>query len=99
MINAIIQGIFNLVIGLVNTLLYPIDALINATMPAISSALSYVSGFFQWLSNLLPWAISWFGLDSSIILLLVGYLTFKYTAPLIIHTIKLALKWYNKLKI
>lgn len=98
MINAILTGIFKLVISLVNLLLAPIDLLIEQFLPNVSDALNSVSSFFNWVGNLLPWGVSWFGLDSKIIALFVSYITFELTVPLAIHTVKLAIKWYDKLK-
>lgn len=99
MINAILEGIFSLIINLVNLLLSPIDALINATMPSLSDGLNMVTQFFEWVSGTIPWAMSWFGMSSIVLNLFVGYITFELTAPLIISTIKLAIKWYDKLKL
>lgn len=99
MINAILKGIFSLVISLVNILLLPIDSLINSTMPAIADGLNAVASFFSWVSNLMPWGISWFPINSAVITLFVGYMTFSLTAPLVVSTVKLAIKWYDKIKV
>lgn len=98
MINAIIKGIFKLVILLVNVILTPIDALINQFLPSLSDGISKVSAFFQWVSNLIPWGMSWFGLEPAVITLFVSFITFELTVPLLVHTVKLAIKWYDKLK-
>lgn len=99
MINSIISGIFKLVIGLVNTILSPIDILIEKFLPDLADGLSQVSSYFNWVCSLIPWGISWFGLSTTVISLFVAYVTFELTVPLAIHTIKLAIKWYDKLKI
>lgn len=99
MINAILQGLFSLVIGLVNIILLPIDTLIETTLPSIADGLDMVSEFFNWVCGTIPWAMSWFGLNDTVIGLFVGYMTFSLTAPLIVSTIKLAIKWYDKLKV
>lgn len=98
MINAILSGIFSLIIGLVNLILSPIDNLIAQYLPSVSSGLNTVSNFFNWVAGLIPWGISWFGFNSTVIGLFVAYTTFELTVPLLIHTIKLAIKWYNQLK-
>jgi len=98
-INAIMQGIFSIIIGLVNILLTPIDALISSALPDLSDGLDMVSQFFSWVSGVIPWSVSWFGLNSTVLNLFVGYITFELTAPLVISTIKLAIKWYDKLKV
>lgn len=99
MIKRIISGIFKLVIGLVEIILSPIDILINNAFPSIASALGYIDNLLTYIGNLIPWVLSWFHLPSAFVTLLVGYWTFKLTLPLAVHTIKLAIKWYDKLKI
>lgn len=98
MINAILSGIFNLIIGLVNLILIPIDHEIEKALPSVADGLDMISNFFSWVSGLIPWGISWFGFNSTVIALFVSYVTFELTIPLLIHTIKLAIKWYNQLK-
>lgn len=98
MIKAIISGIFKLIIGLVNLLLLPIDTLISKFLPSLADGLDKVSAFFNWAAGLIPWGISWFGFDDTVIALFVAYTTFELTVPLMVHTTKLAISWYNKLK-
>lgn len=99
MINAILTGIFNLVIGLVNVILSPIDSLISTYIPTLDSAFSMVAQLFENLVNFIPWVISWTGLNSTVIGLIVSYFTFRLTVPFLIHTVKLAISWYDKLKV
>ena len=99
MIKAIIKGIFKLVLALVNLILLPIDTIISNYLPSVASAIDKVSAFFNWVTNLIPWGVSWFGLSSTTISLFVAYITFELTVPLLIHTVKLAIKWYNALKV
>lgn len=99
MIKRIIKGIFKLVIGLVELILAPIDSLISSAFPSIATALGYIDSLLTFVGNTMGWVLSWFHLPSAFITLLVGYWTFKLTLPLAIHTIKLAIKWYDKLKI
>ena len=98
MINAILTGIFNLIISLVSVLLAPIDAVISKALPSLADGLNMVSSFFSWVASLIPWGISWFGFNTTVIGLFVAYTTFELTVPLAIHTVKLAISWYNKLK-
>lgn len=98
MIKALLKGIFKLVIALVNLILLPIDNLIGSAFPAISQALTYIDNFLSYIGNIIPWILSWFHLPSAFITLVVGYMTFKLTLPLAIHVVKLAIKWYDKLK-
>lgn len=98
MINAILKGIMNLIIGLVGILLMPIDLAIKAALPDLSSAISAVGKYFQLALQNIGFVISITGLSTTAISLLVLYYTFKLTLPLTFSLIKLALKWYDKLK-
>lgn len=98
MIRAILKGIFKLVISLVSVLLTPIDSLINSAFPAIANGIFYLDLFLTYIGNLIPWILSWFHLPNAFLTLVVGYMTFKLTLPLAVHTIKLAIKWYNAIK-
>lgn len=98
MINAILNGVFSLIINLVNTLLKPIDLLIQTALPDLSNAINGIGAFLNIISQGLGWAISATGLSSETLSLLALFFTFKLTAPLLFSTIKLAIKWYDKLK-
>ncbi len=95
MINFILNGIFNLVINLVNIILTPIDALISTFLPDISSALVAIGNFLELCLQYISWAISLTGLSSNTLNLIVAYFTFKLTVPFMISTVKSALKWYK----
>lgn len=98
MINAILSGIFKVIITLVSVLLYPIDALILTLLPDLSNALTSIGAFFNLIGQCLGWVVSVSGLSSQTISLIVLYFVFKLTAPLMFYLVKLALSWYNKLK-
>lgn len=97
MINAILKGIFKLIISLVSLILTPIDSLINSVFPSIANVLNTIDSFFSQILSFIPWILSWFHLPSYFITFVVGYWVFKLTVPLAIHTIKLAVKWYHML--
>lgn len=98
MINALLTGIFKLIIGLVSIILAPIDLLITNTLPSLDNALTGVANFFNYIGSSIGWVISLTGLSSDTLSLIVLYFTFKLTAPMLFYMIKLALSWYNKLK-
>lgn len=98
MINAILTGIFKLIIGLVSIILAPIDLLITNALPSLDNALTGVANFFIYIGSSIGWVISLTGLSSETLSLIVLYFTFKLTAPMLFYMIKLALSWYNKLK-
>lgn len=99
MIKAIINGIISLILDLVNVLLVPIDTIIDTVLPNLSGAINAVGSLLSILTRSIGWGISALGIPSSAISLLIAFYTFKLTAPLLFSTIKLALKWYNNLKL
>lgn len=99
MINAIIQGIFSLIMSLVNLILAPIDLLISKFLPSIADILNNISSFFDKLCEVVPWLMSYTGLNKVVALAIVDIYVFILTVPVMVSAIKLALAWYNKLKI
>lgn len=98
MINALLTGIFKLIIGLVTVILTPIDNLITSALPNLDNALTAIGNFFNLISTSIGWGISLTGLSSEALSLIVLYFTFKLTAPMLFYMIKLALSWYNRIK-
>lgn len=98
MINKLLMGVFKIIISLVNLLLTPIDTLISQFLPGLDNAFTMIGNLVQQLCNIIPWVMSWLGVSSVVISLLVSYLTFKMSVPIVVHTVKLAIKWYDKLK-
>lgn len=99
MIKAIIKGIMSLIISLVQVLLLPIDALIEQFLPDLSTALNGIASFLNMCGTYVGWVIDLTGLSSETISLIILYFTFKLTVPLLVSTIKSAIKWYNALKV
>lgn len=98
MINALLKGIMSLIMSLVSLLLTPIDSLITQFLPDLSTAISAVGAMFNYVLNFMGFCISASGLSSSTLSLIVLYYTFKLSVPLLVATIKTAIKWYNALK-
>lgn len=98
MINAILQGIMGLIIGLVSLILAPIDALITSALPDLSNALTAIGQFLNLIAQGIGWGVSATGLSNEALSLIALYFAFKLTAPMLFYMIKLALSWYNRLK-
>lgn len=98
MINALLTGIFNMIIGLVQTILKPIDVLIASFLPDLSGAFAAIGGMFGLVDNVMGFCVSVTGLSTEALSLIVLYWTFKLTAPLAISLTKSAIKWYRALK-
>lgn len=92
-------GIINLIVGFIALLLTPIDNLILSLLPDLSNALTAIGSYLNIIAGSIGWAISLSGLSSSTISLIITYYVFKLTAPITFYLIKLAVAWYNKLKV
>ena len=99
MINAILKGIFKLVTKFINLLLTPINLAIVQFLPGFNNVLTYISNFFTTASHYVGFVIDSLFIDSNVISFLILYWTFKLTFPLAVYTVKLVVKWYDKLKI
>lgn len=98
MINAILTGIFNVIISLVNVLLTPIDALIASSLPSLDNAINAIGQLFATIGVSIGWGISLVGISSECIALIVAYFVFKLTLPIAFYLVKTAIAWYDKLK-
>lgn len=98
MINALLKGIISLITSLVTTLLKPIDMLILSFLPDLSNAFTAIGNMLNFASQYIGFAIQITGLSNETLSLIVLYYTFKLTVPLMISTVKTAIKWYDKLK-
>lgn len=98
MIAKLFTFIFDLVINLVNLLLSGVDSIIEQFLPSVADAIDMISALFSSVLNFIPWVMSWMGLNSTVVGIVVAVFTFELTVPFIVHTIKLAIKWYDKLK-
>lgn len=98
MINAILNGIINLIMVLVKFITIPIDLIISNTVPSISTALTSFGEMLAIISKSMGWCISLLGISTSALSLIVLYYTFKLTAPILFSSIKSAIKWYKSLK-
>jgi len=98
MINAILKGIMSLVVGLTSIILAPIDLIITSALPGLDSALSAVGNMFKIASNYIGFAVSMTGLSNETLSLIVLFFTFKLTVPIMISSVKTAIKWYDKIK-
>lgn len=99
MIQELFTGLVSLIISFISLLLIPIDNLILSILPDLSNAFTGIANLFNLISGGIAWAVSLTGLSSASLTLIVVYYTFKLTAPMLFYLIKLAISWYNKLKI
>lgn len=99
MIQEIFTTFISLIISFISLLLIPIDNLILSVLPDLSNAFTGIANLFNYISTGIAWGISLTGLSSASLTLIVVYYTFKLTAPMLFYLIKLAISWYNRIKL
>lgn len=99
MINKLLMGVFKLVIGLVNVILTPINLLITNYLPSLSNGLALIRDLFNHAFTYVGWVLDSLFVSRETISLLIAVLTMRLTIPLAINSVKLAVKWYNALKL
>lgn len=99
MINGIVDIILNFVVGIVNIILTPIDLLIQNFLPNISNIIGYINGLINVILTYVGWVVDSLCIPQPVIIILTDFLIFKLTFPYAIWFIKLAIKWYNNLKL
>lgn len=98
MINILLKGIFKLIMFLVSALLLPIDTIITNNLPSLDNALSSISSFFNYIGDIIGYAVDSSGLSSEILSLLVAYYSFVILGTFSVSVVKLAIKWYDAIK-
>lgn len=98
MINALINGIFKLIISLFNTITSPIISGVTALFPALGS-------FFTYISTFLSYALTYVGLFIDLLFIPRAALTFLfdyfltcYSIYLLVISIRFVITIYNKFK-
>lgn len=99
MINAIVNGIFKLVISLFNTLLTPIISAITVLFPSIDTYFAYINTFLSYALTYVGTILDLFLIPRSAIVFLFDYFSIIYSIYLLSISIKFGITIYNKFKI
>lgn len=99
MINAIVNGMFKLIISLFNAITSPIMAAVSALFPALGT-------FFTHINSFLGYALTYVGLILDLcfiprpaVVFLFDYFITCYSIYLLVITIRFVITVYNKFKI
>lgn len=98
MINAIVNGIFNTVILLFNTIMTPIINTILAVFPDVAIYFSYINSFLDMILTYVVLIMNLLLIPRAPIVLFFDYLLIKYMVHLTALAIKCVITIYNKLK-
>lgn len=99
MINAIINGIFKLILSLFNALLSPVFSAITALFPALGTHFTNISNFLGMGLTYIRSLLSLLCISDSMITTLLDYFVICYTIYLTMMAVRFAITIYNKFKI
>ena len=98
MINAIINGIFKLILLLANTLMSPIISAVTVLFPAVDTYFGYINVFLGYALTYVGTILDLFLVPRSSLVLLLDYFLICYSIYLIAITLKFAINIYNTLR-
>ena len=99
LLSGIVDIIFNFIFSITDLVLTPINLLINNLLPSLEDALDWVGYFFEEVSNVGKFVISYTGFYQEIIDIIILLIVAIVSIPLAVHGIKTGLKWFNALKL
>lgn len=97
MVNKLLKGIFKVVIGLVSTILSPIETLIDTYVPQLNDVFGLFGNFLNSVSNFIFWVLSWFHIPQFLFTAVILIVIAKLTIGKLVHVVKLALAWWRTL--
>lgn len=99
MINAIIKGIFSLIMMMFNLLFSPLISFITSLFPALGNLFTYLSNFIVMSLTYVRSVLSLLLINDTMIITLFDYFIILYTIYLTILVVKFAINIYNKFKL
>ena len=97
MINAILQGISSFIFHLIYIIISPIDSIIVDNLPQLEVALGKFNDLLDYLITAIGYVADLTGLSTFAISLIVNYIIFALTAPVLVWVIKVLVKWWHAL--
>ena len=95
MINAIINGIFKLILFLANTLMSPIISAITVLFPDVNTYFSYINTFLGYALTYVGTILDLFLVPRSALVLLLDYFLVCYSIYLIAITLKFTINIFS----
>lgn len=99
MINAIVNGLFTLIINLFDLLLSPIIFAITALFPDVSTIFTHITTFLTYCVTYVSTILDLFMIPRSSLVLLFDYFVICYSIYLLSISIKFGITIYNKFKL
>lgn len=94
----IISAILIFLKSLIGAILGPIGTLIANLLPSsLLDLTAYIYSFLDWLLNFCQWALSWLPFTSTFWSFVTAYFIFRLSVPILVHSIKIVVKWWHAL--
>lgn len=97
MINLLFNGFLSFITNVLTFLLTPINLLLETLVPDLSTVVSTINQFWALLSEYTRFVLSYSGIYSTNITIIIILLVANITIPWTVHGIKLVAKWWEVL--
>lgn len=98
MINAIVNGLFNLVISMFNAILSPVVSAVTSLFPSVGLYFGYINTFVGYMCTYASLAIDLLRIPRACFVMLFDYYIVLYSIFTLTIVVKFVLNIYNKLK-
>lgn len=99
MINALLNGIFKLIISLFNTITSPVVSSVTAIFPALGSFFGYINTFLSYALSYVSLVLDLCFIPRPALVFLFDYFLTCYSIYLLVISIRFVITIYNKFKI
>lgn len=99
MINAIINGIFKLIINLFNAITSPVVSAVTVLFPSLGSFFTYINTFLSYALQYVGLVLDLLFIPRGALVFLFDYFITCYSIYLLVITIRFVITIYNKFKI
>lgn len=99
MINAIVNGIFKLIISLFNTITSPIIGAVTTLFPALGTFFGYIFTFLDYALTYVGLILDLLFIPRNAIVFLFDYFVTCYSIYLLVISIRFVITIYNKFKL
>lgn len=97
--STLLYYILKFFLELVQLVLTPIENLIAQYVPATSNVVALLNDFIDLIINFFPWIMSWFNIPGFVLGFIVDMIFSITVLKIFLHSVKVAIAWYNALKL
>lgn len=99
MINALLNGIFKLIINLFNSITSPVVSAVTVLFPAVGTFFTYINNFLGYALSYVSLVIDLCFIPRPALIFLFDYFLICYSIYLLVISIRFVITIYNKFKI